>query len=261
MAGAILRERRGAVVELRVSNPAKYNAMSLGMWLRLAEEVRAVALDPAVRVLLLRGEGDRAFVSGADISEFDSVRSAESGSGVYDRAVEDAQDALIALPVPVVAAVQGICMGGGLGLAMACDLRYVAATATFRMPAARLGLGYSYSGLRRMTQVLGPSRVADLFMTARTFDGREAERMGIASRCFAQGSFEEQVEESVTGIADNAPLTLKLAKAGIGMALAGASAEELRAYEAARQACVRSEDYREGRQAFGAKRTPRFTGR
>lgn len=260
MAGHILQRREGAVAEIRICNPAKLNAMSLAMWQSLGAAVRELAGDTSVRVLLLRGEGDKAFVSGADIAEFDSQRSAESGSEVYDQAVEEAQAALQATPFPVVACVHGVCMGGGLGLAMACDLRYAAQDARLRMPAARLGLGYSYSGIRRMVEQIGPANTADIFYTARTFDGREAERLGIVHRAWPVAELDDEVTRMVSVIAANAPLTLRLAKSAISLASAGAPVEAAVALERARQRCVRSRDYAEGRRAFAEKRSPLFIG-
>jgi len=249
------------IARIRIDNPDKFNAMSLAMWHELAECARALHGDARARVLVLSGEGDRAFVSGADIAEFDSTRTAETGSQVYDRAVEDAQKALSEAPVPVVAQIRGVCMGGGLGLAMACDLRYATDDASFRMPAARLGLGYSYLGVRQMVNAIGAARTAELFYTARRFDGTEAARLGVVHQSYPAATFDQAVGETLRQIADNAPLTLRLAKSAIALATAdvgpGDAAIEI---ERARQQCTRSADYAEGRRAFAEKRAPRFTG-
>ena len=261
MAGRIVLARGDAgIATLLIDNPAKYNAMSLAMWQDLATQVRALGQEQAVRVLVLRGEGEKAFVSGADISEFDSTRSAETGSEVYDHAVEDAQAALAQAPFPVVASIHGICMGGGLGLAMACDLRYCAANAKFRMPAARLGLGYAFNGVRQMVAALGGPRVADLFFTARSFDGAEAERIGLVHNSFAADTLDGDVARLAATIAENAPLTIRLAKAAIRLAQSPSAGDDAAEIAAARQRCVQSADYAEGRRAFAEKRTPRFTG-
>lgn len=262
MSGRILMRRRAdGVVELRIDNPRKFNAMSLSMWQDLGAKLRELHADRSVRVLLLRGEGERAFVSGADISEFDSVRSAESGSETYDLAVESAQAALARAPFPIVACIHGVCMGGGLGLAMACDLRYASVDARLRMPAARLGLGYSYSGIRQMVAAIGGARVGELFYTARTFGGAEAERLGLVHAAYPAEALDHEVEQILSQIAENAPLTLRLVKNAIRLATAAtADGEEVLALERERQACVRSGDYAEGRRAFAEKRQPRFTG-
>jgi enoyl-CoA hydratase/carnithine racemase len=265
--GTIIVDRRDATVEIRLSNPDKFNAMSLEMWLTLATHLRALHEDPTVRALVIRGDGDKAFVSGADISEFDRVRSAESGSGAYDRAVEDAQQALIGCSFPVIASIHGVCMGGGLGLALACDLRYASTTARFRMPAARLGLGYSLSGVRRMVDIVGAARAADLFMTARTFDAHEAERIGLVHSIYPAQTLDAVVAETVRNVASNAPLTLSLVKTAINLALAGNADPSHQSEQASieierrRQMCINSGDYVEGRRAFAEKREPRFTGK
>jgi enoyl-CoA hydratase/carnithine racemase len=258
--GRIITVRRGAIGELRIDNPGKFNAMSLGMWHELAARTREFAAESDVRVVLLRGEGERAFVSGADITEFDTKRSAASGSRDYDAAVEDAQHALMACPHPVVASIRGVCMGGGLGLAMACDLRYGAMDTRFRMPAARLGLGYSFRGVEHMVHGLGAPRVAELFFTARTFDGAEALRMGLLQAAFGPDELDARIEEILSQIAANAPLTIRLAKRSIALARRLAPEADNAEIERLRVACVESEDYAEGRRAFAQKRAPRFTG-
>jgi len=256
-----MQRRPDGIVEVRIDNPQKFNAMSLSMWQDLGSKLQQLHPDRSVRALLLRGEGERAFVSGADISEFGSVRSAESGSETYDLAVESAQTALARAPFPVVACIHGVCMGGGLGLAMACDLRYASADARLRMPAARLGLGYSYSGIQQMVAAIGAARAGELFYTARTFGGAEAERMGLVHATYPADELDREVERILVQIAENAPLTLRLAKNAIRLATAAiADSEGVVALERARQACVRSGDYAEGRRAFAEKRQPQFSG-
>lgn len=259
--GKVELVRRGAIAELRINNPKKYNAMSLAMWRDVAAHAEALSADNDVRVLLLRGEGNKAFISGADIAEFDTTRSRETGSGAYDGAVDAAQNALMACLFPVVASIHGICMGGGLGLAMACDLRYAAFDARFRMPAARLGLGYSYAGVARMVGVLGAAGVADLFFTARTFDGAEARRLRLVHDAYPAAELDAQVEATLATIAANAPLTVRLAKQAIHLAIGDVPAEAIEKIQAGRQRCIDSADYAEGRRAFSEKRVAVFTGR
>jgi enoyl-CoA hydratase/carnithine racemase len=230
------------------------------MWKRLREVVDEVGADAAVRVVLLRGAGDKAFVSGADISEFESRRSDSEGVAAYDHAVAGAQRALIECPKPVVASIRGICMGGGMGLALACDLRYAARSARFRMPAARLGLGYSLNGIRRFVDVIGAARTAELFLTAGEFDALEAQRIGVVHKSHEDAAHDAAVEQVLASIAENAPLTLLAVKLAIGAALAPQGADVDRANQAI-AACMTSSDYVEGRRAFKEKRTPRFNGR
>ncbi len=259
--GQVVLSQRGAIAELQFDNPAKFNAMSLSMWQDVATHVRALQETGDVRVLLLRGKGEKAFISGADISEFDKNRSAETGSEAYDLAVDEAQAVLMECPFPVVASIHGVCMGGGLGLAIACDLRYSSATAKFRMPAARLGLGYGFNGIQRMVNTLGASTVSDLFFTARTFDGAEAQRLRLVHSTYPADQLDAKVEEVVEMIAANAPLTVRLAKQAIGLAQLPISPSARNLIQQGRQKCMESSDYVEGRRAFAEKRAPNFTGR
>jgi len=259
--GRIEARREGGVLRLRVCNPARYNAMSLSMWRALAEHVARADADDGVRVVVLEGEGERAFVSGADISEFGASRNDPQQVAAYEEAVSAAQGGLMACRHPVVAAIRGVCMGGGIGLALACDLRYCNASARLRMPAARLGLGYALAGMRRMVETLGAARVADLFMTARTFDGAEAARLGLAHEAYADADFDARVEERIQAVAGNAPLTLRAAKLALRHLGGAAGAPEAASVQQAVAACFASRDYREGQQAFQEKRPAQFQGR
>lgn len=258
--GRVFATVENGVANLVLSNPARYNAMSLGMWESLAQLTREADADPAVRVLVLQGDGDKSFVSGADISEFATVRDNPAQVAHYANAVRDAQEGLSACSKPVIAVIRGICMGGGLGLALACDLRYCADDARFRMPAARLGLGYDLDGTRRMVDILGAARATELLFTARTFDGREAARIGFVHQSYAPDALAAAVRETTSAIAANAPLTLRSAKMSIRHLL-GDEDVSASAVADAVAACFESQDYREGQQAFREKRPPQFTGR
>ena len=257
-AGHLRVDAQDGVITIRVCNPARFNAMSLPMWEHIAEVVAEAEDDEHARAIVLTGEGDRAFVSGSDISQFGALRNDPEQVARYDRAVAAAQHALSASRHPVIAVIRGICMGGGMGLALACDLRYCAEDARFRMPAARLGLGYGHEGMRRMREVLGSARVSDLFLTARTFDGREAGRIGLVHEVFAPEMFEQAVAERIAAVAGNAPLTVRAAKLALRHLAGDAPAAE--EVDAAVQACFNSEDYQEGQRAFREKRPPVFRG-
>jgi enoyl-CoA hydratase/carnithine racemase len=257
----LLKRREGAVGWITFSNPARYNAMTYDMWRALPEALAAFDADPAVRVVVLAGDGDKAFVSGADISQFEQQRANEDARAEYNRVVEAAYLAPVLAAKPVVAKIRGICMGGGLGLAAACDVRLAADDAVFRMPAARLGLGYSFGGVRRFVQVLGAANTADIFFSARKFDAKDALRMGFVGRVIAAAELDREVGTYCALMAENAPLSLISAKAAIREILKDPAARDLEALQRQIDACWSSEDYKEGRTAFMEKRTPNFKGR
>lgn len=249
----------GHVATVTLRNEGRFNAMSLGMWDTLGDTLALLQADADVRVVVLRGDGDKAFVSGADISEFGAQRSDPTGVQAYDEAVRRAQQGISQLRCPVIAAISGICYGGGLGLALACDLRYAAPNARFSMPAGRLGLGCALDGIKRMVDVLGPARSAEFFYTARVCDAARAMEMGLLNQLhddvFAHA---QQLAEEIVG---NAPLTLAAGKLAFNTVLAGCDPARASAVDAAVKACFDSSDYAEGRAAFAQKRAPRFTGR
>ncbi|OZI74607.1 enoyl-CoA hydratase [Bordetella genomosp. 12] len=257
--GRIEADKQAGVLRVRFCNPARFNAMSLSMWQALHTVLVQAQEDEALRAIVLQGEGERAFVSGADISEFGAQRNDPSQVARYDQAVSAAQQALADSRIPTIAVIQGVCMGGGMGLALACDLRYCNASARFRMPAARLGLGYALDGVKRMSDMLGAARTMDLFLTARSFDGNEAARIGLAHEVFADADFAVEAQSRVEAVAGNAPLTLRAARLALRHLLnAAPAAVEV---EQAVQQCFGSADYREGQAAFREKRPPVFKGR
>jgi enoyl-CoA hydratase len=256
--GSVDLATAGGVATLTIANEARRNAMSLAMWQQLAAHLETIEADGALRAVLLRGVGDQAFVSGADISEFETLRSSPDTVAQYNAAVDRAQGGLQRLRCPVIAAISGVCYGGGVGLALACDLRYAAEGARFRMPAARLGLGYALEGLRRMSAVMGVSAASELFYTARVYDAQGAAKLGLVNA--VAGDVFAHAEAVAQDIAANAPLTVGAAKLAFrclqNQPLAGTEA-----VQAAVERCFASEDYAEGSDAFKEKRTPQFKGR
>jgi len=250
----------GPVARLTIDNPARRNAMTLAMWAALPELVRRAEADPGVRVILVRGAGDTAFCAGADISQFSDNRSSAAEGQAYDAAVHAAQTALFAAEKPTVAYIRGVCYGGGVGIALSCDLRVAAADARFRIPAARLGLGYSFSNVELVAARIGASAAADLLFTARTVDAADALRLGIVGRLLATEQADEAVEELVAAIGGNAPLTLRAVKRALVEVARPAAERDLDAVDALVRACAVSDDYREGQAAFKEKREPRFRG-
>jgi enoyl-CoA hydratase len=257
----LITRREGAIGWIIFSNLSRHNALTYEMWQRLPEAFATFDREPGVRLVVLAGDGDKAFVSGADISQFEEARGTEEARAAYNRTVEEAYVAPILCTKPVIAKIRGICMGGGLGLAVACDIRLVADDAVFRMPAARLGLGYSFTGMRRFVQVLGAANTADIFFSARKFGAQDALQIGLANRIIAAADFDREVARYCEMIAENAPLSLIAAKAAIREVLKDESARDLAALQRLVDACWASEDYREGRTAFMEKRKANFKAR
>jgi enoyl-CoA hydratase/carnithine racemase len=259
MAELIVR-RAGGVGTVVFSNVAKHNAVTFEMWRAFPEVMGELGADPSIRVVVLQGDGDRAFISGADISQFEQARASADAQAAYNLAVDEAYDAPVRCPKPVIAKIRGICMGGGLGLAAACDLRVCSENAVFRMPAARLGLGYNFPGLRRFMNVIGGANTADIFYSARKFDAADALQMGFVNRVIPGPHLDREVDEWTAMVAENAPLTVAAAKRAIREALKDPADRDLETLNRMIAACFTSDDYREGRTAFMEKRKPDFKG-
>ncbi len=258
--GTVRYEARDGVAILTIDNEARRNAMSLAMWRSLPSLAAQADADPAVRAIVLQGAGDKAFCAGADISQFGEARSSEAAVAAYDEAVAQGGGALVRAAKPSLALIRGVCFGGGLGLAMACDIRLAAGGSRFRIPAARLGLGYGYEGVRTLVGRIGYPATADLLVSARIVESDEAERLGIVNRVWPADRFEAESSAYLAQVGRNAPLTLKATKGALA-ALARPEAErDLDAVAALVAACFGSHDYREGQAAFREKRDPVFRG-
>jgi enoyl-CoA hydratase/carnithine racemase len=257
----LITRRDGAVATVLFSNPAKMNAVTYDMWSAVPATLAALDADASVRAIVIAGDGDKAFISGADISQFEKLRGTAEAQAEYNKAVEKAYLAPMGCSKPVIARIRGICIGGGLGFAAACDLRICADDAVFRMPAARLGLGYSPTGVRRFMNVIGAANTSDIFFTARKFDAQEALRMGFVSRVVPAAQLERAVAETCEMIAENAPLTVAAAKFAVQQGLKDAAERDMARAVKMVEACFASEDHKEGRKAFMEKRKPVFNGR
>ena len=251
----------GAVATILFSNPAKMNAMSYDMWHAVPKVFAELDANPAVRVIVCAGEGEKAFISGADISQFEKLRGTVQAQIEYNTAVEQAYGAPTLCSKPVVARIRGICIGGGLGFAAACDLRICSDDSIFRMPAARLGLGYSPAGVRRFMNVLGAANTTDIFMSARKFDAKEALRMGFVSKVVTVQELDKAVADYCKMVGENAPLTVAAAKFAVQQWQKSEPERDLAKAMKMVETCFASEDHKEGRKAFMEKRTPAFHGK
>lgn len=258
--GKIVVERKGPIGVVVIDHSARRNAMTAAMWSALPGAFTQLADDDSVRVVVLRGAGEVAFVSGADISEFAERRSPENARA-YETINQRAFDAVRECPKPVIAMVHGFCMGGGVGLAVAADLRIAADDAVFGVPAAKLGLGYPPKGLSTLLSLIGPARTKELFFTARRVQAAEALTMGLVNRVLPKGELERETLVLAESIADNAPLTLRALKLTLTQLSELRDLPDERAVSEAVQRCFDSEDYQEGVRAFLDKRTPHFQGR
>ncbi len=261
MTDKLLVEEAGPVGWITFNNPARHNALSVAMWRALPDALDRLEAGAAIRVIVLTGAGDKAFISGADISEFDKERAGEEAVEAYDRLAEGTTARLRNAEKPTIAMIRGYCMGGGLGIAMACDMRIAAHDAQFAIPAARLGVGYRAGSLKMLVDLVGPAAAKEILITARRFDAEEAARIGLVNRCVPVEALEETVQSYCDAIARNAPLSMRASKQMIGELLrAGDGDIDAALCEALVAACFRSADYAEGRAAFMEKRKPDFRG-
>jgi enoyl-CoA hydratase/carnithine racemase len=259
--GRISLQKDGAICRVVIDQPAKMNALSFDMWSALPDAIRTAESDAAIRVITLEGAGEKAFCAGADISQFGDKRTGSDATRAYDRAVANGMAAVQNAQKPTVALIRGICFGGGLMLALACDIRLARADSRFRLPAARLGLGYAASNVALMVQRIGISAASDILFSARILDAAEAERVGIASTIWPIDSFEAQSARYVQTIGANAPLTLAAIKRSLIELSRPENDRNLAAVNALVERCFTSEDYREGQAAVRETRDPVFTGR
>lgn len=249
------------VARLFIDNAARRNAFDFEMWRALPPLMRAIEAAHEARVLVISGAPGLPFCSGADISEFSTMRATNEGGRAYEAANVEAFDAISNLSKPTVAAIAGFCMGGGMGLAAACDLRLAEEGVVFSIPAAKLGVGYPPAAMKYVVTAVGVQTAFDLFFTARRLDAQHAHACGFLARLLPAESFVGAVRELAEGIAANAPLTLKAAKAAIRAAAGLPGAPSAMTCEALVSACFDSADYSEGRKAFLEKRAPKFAGR
>lgn len=243
------------------NNPKRRNAVNWDMWQAIPKIFADLSQRDEVRCVVMKGAGDKSFVAGADISEFKEKRTGDAQVKAYNEATAAAYGAIENFDKPLIAMIQGFCIGGGLAVALSADIRIGADDTVYAIPAARLGLGYGYTGVNRLVHLVGPAYAKEVFFTARKFTGEEALRMGLINRLTSVAELESVTREYAAMIAENAPLTIATANMAVGMATAAESDRDWAAVDEMVAKCFASDDYKEGQAAFMEKRKPVFKGR
>lgn len=260
MPGSIDVQIGGPTAVVCLDHPERRNALTLAMWQSIPDIAARLDGDPSIRAIVLRGAGERAFVSGSDVSEFDALRDGSAAIKHYGDVADAALAALRRVRKPMLAAIQGHCIGGGISIALCCDMRIAAASARFSMPAAKLGLAYRLADLKPIVDAVGVANAKAMFFTAHDFDAAEAFRIGLATAVVPDEALQETVDELCRRIGENAPLAIQATKAICDEITKPAGPVDVARCEHVAQACFDSVDYAEGRKAFAERRKPVFRG-
>ena len=259
--GRLRVEKRGAAGWIVFDQPQKKNAINGAMWRGIPEAMARFDADPEVRCVAFRGAGNQAFAAGADISEFETIRAGQAAVGEYDGLLDRVLHSIQDSRKPSVALIHGFCMGGGLEVALACDLRYCGTSAQFAIPAAKLGLAYNVEGHKRLLETVGHARAREIMFLGRRYGAAEALAMGLVHRVLPDAELDAFVDGVIATLLENAPLAIANSKTILEEYVRSQGAPDQDAMRAAMHRCAVSADYREGRQAFMEKRKPRFEGR
>jgi enoyl-CoA hydratase len=250
-----------STLHIRFNNPARHNALSVDMWEAVPALLALAETDDRVRLVVFSGAGEKAFVSGADISQFEDMRAAKEAVTRYEHMAENALMSIYHFSKPTLACIRGFCIGGGVNVAISCDIRIAASDSVFSIPAARLGLGYRYSAMKNLVDLIGPGAAKDLFFTARKIDAPEAKSLGLVSRTCEPDVLPALLAEYTAALAANAPLTVMAGKAITAEILKPSPELDLALCQSLIRGCFDSADYAEGRKAFMEKRKPVFIGK
>lgn len=256
----IIAEKRGNAGWVTFNDPQRHNAISLEMWQAIPIVLDVFRRDGDIRLVVFTGAGERSFVSGANISQFDSLRTGEALVAAYEEASEAAQLAIYDFEKPTLARIRGYCIGGGLNIALCCDMRVASEDSSFSIPAGRLGLGYRLTAIRNLVNAVGPAQALEIFLTAARFPAAQALDKGLLHRVVAVEALDEAVEAYVQQISANAPLTLSAGKQMIRQLCKLGGDVDVEGMHELVLTCFRSRDYQEGKKAFAEKRAPQFNG-
>ena len=259
--GKVVAKKEGPLGRLIFDNPKKHNAMSQAMWDGLADTMEAFDADDEVRVVVLHGAGDKAFVSGADISKFDSERANMDRIKAYSASVNRGYGSVQRALKPTIAKINGYCYGGGMGIAVCADLRICSDNASFCIPASKLGVGYGHENTKVLMDLVGPAYTKEIFYSARRFSAEEAHHMGLVNSIVPRDELDNYVAEYVETMAGNAPLSLKTTNLIVNELLKAEGERDIALCQQLVDECAGSSDIEEGRRAFMEKRKPKFAGR
>jgi enoyl-CoA hydratase len=259
--GKVIMRKSESIGFVIFNRPEKHNAMSLEMWTGLGDILEELRTDRLIRTVIMTGAGDKAFVSGADISEFDNKRGSAEAFREYERITANSREKLASFPKPLIASIRGYCLGGGLSIAMLADIRIGSVCSKFGIPAARLGLAYSHAGVQSLLDLVGAAHARMMLYTGEHIDAGEAERIGLINKCVPTETLQGTVLNIARRIADNAPLSVVASKITIDQLLKDSVDRNPEKIRLAHAACVDSQDYVEGRNAFIEKRQAKFQGK
>jgi enoyl-CoA hydratase len=248
-------------LHIRFNNPARHNALSVDMWEAVPPLLDVASHDDRVRLVVFSGAGEKSFVSGADITQFEDQRAAKEAVDRYEKMAEECLQSIANFAKPTLACIQGYCIGGGVNVAISCDIRIASSNSVFSIPAARLGLGYRYSAMKNLVDLIGPGNAKDLFFSARKIDANEARFLGLISRVCEPADLPALLKEYTDALAVNAPITIAAAKAITAEILKPSPELDMAKCQTLIRGCFESADYAEGRKAFMEKRKPVFVGK
>lgn len=256
----MIAEVDGHIGWMIFNNPKKRNAISIEMWEAVEKILTVFEEDDNIRLIVMKGAGDKAFVSGADISQFEKSRSDASAAQEYEKISSTARDKLANLRKPLIAMIQGYCLGGGMGIALQADIRIASEDSRLGIPAARLSIAYGFDYINKLTNLVGPSFAKHILFTGERLSAQEALRIGLVNQVTSKDDLEQVIRDYANVISENAPLSIMASKFSVDQTREDESKRNMEKIQEMSQICFNSKDYTEGRKAFMEKRKPAFLG-